>query len=356
MRIVITGATGNVGSALVRRLVAAGRHDLVGLARRPPSPGIAPFDEVEWRTADLTTDGSLPVLREAFRGASAVVHLAWGFQPSHDEAYLEALGVGGTRRVLRALEDERVPHLVHMSSVGAYSRRRDDTPVDESWPTSGVPSSPYSRHKAAAEGLLDVHEASGAGTIVARMRPGIIGQSSAGSALLRYGVPALVPSRALRLLPVLPLDRRLLVPVVHSADVADAVVRVLDRGAGGAFNLAADPPVTAGMVAGALGARHVHVPAVALRLAMSGAWHARVQQVDPGWLDLGYAVPLLDTSRARSELGWSPTVDGEAVLVEVLEGMHRADSDHTPALRPRTVAEQVGRLVRSGPVSTRREP
>jgi hypothetical protein len=67
-------------------------------------------------------------------------------------------------------------------------------------------------------------------------------------------------------------------------------------------------------------------------------------------------VPLLDTSRARSELGWSPTVDGAAVLVEVLEGMHRADSDHTPALRRRSVAEQVGRLVRSGPVSTRREP
>ena len=356
MRIVITGATGNVGSALVRRLVAAGGHDLVGLARRLPDPGRAPFDEVDWWTADLTTDESLPVLREAFRGAAAVVHLAWGFQPSHDEAYLEALGVGGTRRVLRAVEDEQVPHLVHMSSVGAYSRKRDDTPVDEGWPTSGVPSSPYSRHKAAAERLLDAHEARGTGAVVTRMRPGIVGQSSAGSALLRYGLPALVPSRALRLVPVVPLDRRLNVPVVHSDDVADAVVRVLDQGAGGAFNLAADPPLTAGMLARALDARHVHVPAAALRVAMSGAWHARLQPVDPGWLDLGYSVPLLDTSRARSVLGWRPTADGPAVLAEVLEGMRRSDSDHTPALRPRTVAEQVGRLVRGGPVSMRREP
>ena len=355
MRIVITGATGNVGSALVRRLVADGGHEVVGLARRVPTSHRAPFGEVEWLAADLSSDAAVPALRNAFRGASAVVHLAWGFQPSHDHAYLEALGVGGTRRVLEAVTAEGVPHLVHMSSVGAYSGKRDEVPVDEDWPTGGVPSSPYSRHKSAAERLLDAHEAGPSGTVVTRLRPGIVGQSSAGSALLRYGVPALVPSKALGLLPLLPLDSRLRVPVVHSADVADAVVRVLQAGAGGAFNLAADPPVTVDLIAEALGARHVHVPASALRAAMSIGWHARVQPVDPGWLDLGYSVPLLDTSRARSVLGWSPTADGRAVLLETLAGMRRAASDHTPALRPRTVVEQVSRLVRSGPVSMRRE-
>src|SRR5919112_1790897 len=247
MRIVITGATGNLGTALLRRLTASDEHDLVGLARRLPDD--SPFDgRVTWRSVDLTDDGATETLTEAFAGADAAVHLAWGFQPSHDLAYLARLGIGGTRRVLRAVADTGVPHLVHMSSVGAYSPKKDDRPVDESWPTGGVRSSRYSRHKAAAERLLDRHEASGAGTLITRLRPGIVGQRAAGSALLRYGVPAVVPHRALDVLPVLPMDRRLTIPMVHTDDVAEAVVAVLHRRAGGAFNLAADPPVTAAVI------------------------------------------------------------------------------------------------------------
>jgi nucleoside-diphosphate-sugar epimerase len=89
-----------------------------------------------------------------------------------------------------------VPHVVHMSSVGAYTPKRDNRPVDESWPTGGVPSSPYSRHKAAAERLLDDHQERHPDRTVTRLRPGIIGQRAAGSALLRYGLPAVVPACA----------------------------------------------------------------------------------------------------------------------------------------------------------------
>jgi UDP-glucose 4-epimerase len=284
------------------------------------------------------------------------VHLAWGFQPSHDTAYLERLGVGGTRLVVEAVGNAAVPHLVHMSSVGAYSPKRDDRPVAEDWPTEGVPSSPYSRHKAAAERLLDAFEQRGTGTVVSRMRPGIVGQESAGSALLRYGVPALVPSFVIGHVPVLPLDRRLAVPMVHADDVSDAIARELERRVGGALNLAAEPAITTERIARALGARPVHVPSGALRPLMSAAWHARVQPVDAGWLDLAFAVPLLDTSRARDALGWSPAVDAETVLAEVLSGMRHRASGRTPVLRPRTVAGALGDLVTHGPVGRRNRP
>jgi UDP-glucose 4-epimerase len=355
MRIVITGASGNVGSALVRRLSDDGGHELVGVVRRPPTSEVS-FPAMEWVAADLTDDADTGALHAACEGADAVVHLAWGFQPSHREAHLRALGVGGTERVIDAVVASGVPHLVHMSSVGAYSPRRDDAPVDETWPTDGVPTSMYSRHKAAAERLLDELEVDAPDVTVTRLRPGIIGQRAAGSALLRYGLPALVPAGVLRHVPVLPIDSGLVIPMVHADDVADAVSRVLDSRAPGAFNLAAEPPVTAQDVADALGARLVHVPSAAVRAAVSASWHARVQPLDPGWIDMGYAVPLLDTTRARTELGWAPSTDATSVLAETLAGMQDTASSGTPVLRPRTVAGGLSRALRRGPVSSRRAP
>jgi nucleoside-diphosphate-sugar epimerase len=111
MRTVITGASGSLVSALVRHL-GNDDHELVGISRRAPDNTVA---TIEWVTADTTEDSAVPVLRDAFAGADAVVHLAWGFQPSHDLAYVEELGVGGTRRVLEAATAASVPHLVHTS-------------------------------------------------------------------------------------------------------------------------------------------------------------------------------------------------------------------------------------------------
>jgi len=356
VRVVVTGASGNVGSAVLRRLVGAGRHDVLGIARRLPSESGRPYDGVSWRSVDLTDEAAVPALREAFRGADAVVHLAWGFQPTHDIGYLEELGVGGTRRVLDAVAAADVPHVVHMSSVGAYSPKRDDVPVDEGWPTDGVPTSPYSRHKSTAERLLDAHQRSHPDRIVTRLRPGIIGQRNAGSALLRYALPGIVPAGVIGHLPVLPLDRRLRIPMVHADDVAAAVDRILETGTPGPFNLSAEPAVTTASIAEVLGARQVQVPSAVLRAVVSLSWHARLQPVDPGWLDLGFAVPLLDTSRAARELGWAPEVDASAVLAETVAGMRDGAADRSPVLRPRSVPGQLLRAVRRGPVSRRHEP
>ncbi len=256
---------------VLRRLTGAG-HDLVGVCRRPPGP-VAPYDVATWHPLDLAVDNAEGELTDVFRGADAVVHLAWGFQPSHDVAYLERVDVHGTRAVVGAAQRAGVAHLVHMSSLGAYSPGpdtggADQARVDESWPTEGVPTLAYSRHKVAAERMLDDLERDHPeGPAVARMRPGLIVQRDSGSALLRYGVPAYLPSALLRHLPLLPLDRGLVVQVVHTDDVADAVARVLERRATGPFNLAAEPPVTREVIARVLNSRPVDLPRLILRTA-----------------------------------------------------------------------------------------
>ncbi|MDT5164762.1 MAG: hypothetical protein QOC88_1656, partial [Mycobacterium sp.] len=118
MRIVITGASGNVGTALLRRLVETDRGDeLVGVVRRPPSP-VGVYQGVQWHGLELADPRAADQLRVIFEGADAVVHLAWGFQPTRNTEYLRRQGVGGSTAVLEAAHAVGVGHLLHMSSVG----------------------------------------------------------------------------------------------------------------------------------------------------------------------------------------------------------------------------------------------
>jgi nucleoside-diphosphate-sugar epimerase len=144
--------------------------------------------------------------------------------------------------------------------------------------------------------------------------------------------------------------------MVHADDVASAIERVLTATVPGPFNLAAEPAVTTAAIADVFDARPVHVPSTVLRAVVSLSWHARLQQVDPGWLDLGFAVPLMDTSRAARELGWEPQIDALTVLAETVAGMREGVADQSPVLRPRSVPAQLAHALRRGPVSRRREP
>lgn len=358
MRIVITGATGNVGTALLRRLAATdGQHELVGVVRRPPPPsGI--YERVQWHAVDLAEKEATGRLPKIFEGADAVVHLAWGFQPTRDTNYLTRLGVGGTSAVLKAGHAAGVGHLLHMSSVGTYAAGRYGTPVDETWSTSGIPTSPYSRDKSAAEARLDEYESEhGEGGIpIARMRPGFIVQRAAASGLMRYALPGYVPMRVVPLLPLLPLDRSLTIPLVHADDVADAFISAMERRAIGAFNLAAEPPITRQDVAEVLNARSVHVPARLLGTLVDLSWRARLQPIDRGWLDLAFTVPLLDCARARSELGWEPRFSSVEALAEVIEGVAEEAHTDSPPLRRRSMLEQIHRDLTKGAMSTRHLP
>ena len=351
MIVVVTGATGNIGSAVVEQLLGRG-HEVRAVARRPALDW--EHDRLVWTMLDLTAQDRIPRLREVFEGADTVVHTAWGFQPTRDEKYLADLDVGGTVAVLRAAEAVQVGHLVHVSSVGVYSRARDGVPVGEDWPTGGTPWLPYSRHKSAAERLLDGHEAKpGHIPQVARIRPSLVARAEVGGSLDRYVLPSLVPAAVLRAVPVLPLDRRFRVQLSHTEDNAAGNVAVVERPALGTVNHAPEPVLRQADVAAALHARPVHLPWSVLRAVASLAWMMRLQPVDPGWLDMAHDVPVLSSGRARAELGWRPRHDARCVLHEAVAGMVAQSGRGTPALRPRRWREQLRELLSHGPVSRR---
>src|SRR3954471_476134 len=318
MRVVVTGATGNVGTALLRALGPDERvREVIGLARRRPA---LELPKVTWREADICKAD----LRALFTGADAVVHLAWLIQPSRDEATTRAVNVEGSARVFEAAAAAAVPRLVYASSGGAYTPGPKDRLVDESWPTQGVETSFYSRHKAAVERILDSFEAAHPEIRVARLRPGLIFQPEAASEIRRLFAGPFLPGSLVRrgLIPVVPCVERLRFQAVHAYDVGEAYrLAVTGDDARGAYNIAADPVLDPDTLGEILGARPVPVPAALLRAAAALTWRLRLQPTSPGWVDMALAVPLLDTRRAREELGWAPRHTAAEALLSLLDGM-----------------------------------
>jgi UDP-glucose 4-epimerase len=337
MKVVVTGATGNVGTSTVQALGRSPEIDeIVGVARRLPT--WAP-PKTSWVEADVL-DSDLAAI---FAGADAVIHLAWAIQPSRDAVTLERINVDGSRRVFEAVAAAGVPKLVHASSVGAYSRGPKDREVDESWPTEGTPTSFYSRHKVAVERELDSFEVANPETKVVRLRPALIFKDEAATEIRRLFVGPFLPNFLLRLrfLPALPRIDRLRFQAVHSEDVGEAYLRAVLADATGAFNVAAEPPLSPEEMAERIGVRSFPVPARVVRRLADLSWKLRLQPTPPGWLDMARNVPLMSSARARAVLGWEPRHSAIDALEELLAGMRVGEGAATPPLEADSVAARL---------------
>ncbi|MHA7286942.1 NAD-dependent epimerase/dehydratase family protein [Arthrobacter sp. MDT3-44] len=357
MRIAVIGATGNVGTAVLSRLQRAARDreaiqrsgydtaedaggiSLTAIARTIPDTAQEPYDGVDWHAIDVGTDEGRDALTLALAGVDAVIHLAWAIQPNRDEAAMRRTNVTGTANALHAAGTAGVRHFVCASSVAAYSPSDKDTRRDESWPTDGVQSSQYSRQKAEQERLLDGFERDHPEIRVARLRPSLIFQDPAGSEVGRYFLGPLVPKILLGglPLPLLPIPSSFIFQAVHAADIAEAYWRVVARRASGAFNIAAEPELTPERLADLLGARRViGLPTRLLRWIVGASWRLHIQRTDPGWIDLAAQSPVLDTTRARTQLGWEAQHSSREAMAEILAGI-RSGRGHagSPKMYPR---------------------
>ncbi len=344
MRVVVVGASGNVGTSVLGAMAAEPRiESVIGVCRRLPSRH---FDKVEWRSADVVTSP----LEALFEGADAVVHLAWAIQPARDRQTVRAINVDGSRRVFEAVAAAGVPALVYASSVGAYGPGPKDRRVDESWPTTGIPSSFYSAHKAEVERLLDRFEADYPEVRCVRLRPGLVFKREAASEIRRLFAGPLLPGTLVRpsLIPVVPAVKRLVVQAVHGDDLGVAYRLAVVQEARGAFNVAAEPALDPQELARLLGAHPLPCSARLLRAAADLTFRLRVQPTEPGWLDIALRTPLMDISRAREELGWQPRVSAGDALLDLLAGLQSGAGMQTPPLEPGGAGPARAREFQSG--------
>ncbi|WP_328875685.1 SDR family oxidoreductase [Streptomyces sp. NBC_00287] len=332
-RIVVTGATGNVGTSVVRLLSEDPEvGSVLGLARRIPewSPR-----KTEWAAVDLAS--AQAELTKLFEGATAVVHLAWAFQPTHDPAVTWRTNVLGGIRVFEAVAAAKVPTLVHASSVGAYSPGSKDHAVDESWPTHGWPGAAYCREKAYLERTLDAFDRAHPRVRVVRMRPAFLFKRESASEQRRIFGGRFVPGPLARpeLLPFLPDIPGLRVQALHTDDAAEAYRLAIGSDVRGAFNLAAEPPVDAELLGEMFDARPVRLPPTAARSAIAAAWGLHLLPASPHLFDAVLRLPLMDCTRARTELRWQPRHTASEVLEEFLHGLRQGAGMATAPLQGR---------------------
>jgi nucleoside-diphosphate-sugar epimerase len=350
VRIVITGATGNVGTALLAALDPA--CDVVGCARRLPDPAAEPYRRASWHALDVGLPGADRELTGLFEGADAVVHLAWAISPVRGDPPMWRTNDHGTRHVLAAAAAAGVPHLVVASSVAAYGPAPRWRKVTEDWPCDGIAHSAYSRGKAALETLLDRFAQRHPEVGVARIRPCAIVHRQAAGQFARWLLDPVLPARiAGGRLPV-PLWTGLRAQAVHTSDVAEAIRLILGRGFTGAVNLAAPEVLDADALAAILGGSRLPVPRPLARLAVRAAWLSGALPAHPGWLELADRAALADTTLAETALGWQPRYDAASALADLVAGLRSgAGAASAPLAPPRRdgVLARLRSLGRVGP-------
>ncbi len=311
----VTGATGLVGNAIVRRLASRGREVRV-LARSPDKARAVVPDGCEVVRGDVTDETSVG---EAFDGVDVAFHAA-GLpeQWLPDEATFERVNVGGTTNMVQAALKAKVRRFVYTSTIDVF-RAAPGEEYDESEIDPAPKGTAYERSKQAADRV--VVAALGRGLPAVFLHPAAVyGTGPAGSPGLNDFVEKLVNRDAPALLPGG-------MPVVYSDDVGEAHVRAEEKAEVGARFILAERYVTLRQIAelvnklrGAPVPRTLPLSLAKLASRATEAW-ASVSKKPPliprGQLEFMQWRARPNAARARAELGidFLPLPEGIARLL-----------------------------------------
>jgi nucleoside-diphosphate-sugar epimerase len=331
LTVALTGPTGTFGSGLRPLLEASERIGrVIGIGRRPYDAAADGWTKMDYRQGDVR-DG--PALIAACAGADIVVHLAFLVTGDAPRNTLQSVNIEGTRNAFAAAVAARARRFVYASSVAAYGFHRDNPiGMGENWPVRPAKTLFYAKQKAELERLLEREHAEHPGLELYLLRPSfVVGPHTlGGKSLLGAAAPSGLPTlrapdvltRALRRVPVpVPAPEHPL-QLVHESDVGQALLRcILATGPPGAYNIAGDGTLTVADLVRETGLRPIRLPAVPTqRAARVLARLARPRFVPPvlQWIEAGAQPAIMDTTKAKAELGWLPRYSGIAALRDAL--------------------------------------
>ncbi|MEN3321134.1 MAG: UDP-glucose 4-epimerase [Mycobacterium sp.] len=309
LTVAVTGPTGEIGISSVDALEQSSEvQRIIGMARRPFDASEHGWSKTEYRQGDILDRDAVDAL---VADADVVIHLAFIIMGSREES--ARINLAGTRNVFAAtVAADRPRRLVYTSSVAAYGYHADNpVPITEDVPPRGSPEHYYSEQKAACEAALaDITLGSPLEVYV--LRPCIVAGPKAPA--LAEAMPwNQLPGPMKRVTQALPLlkppfpDPGTPLQLVHHDDVAAAIALAATTSAPpGAYNIAADGVLSMSDVAEALGARPFRLPRVAASAASEVI--ARLPFVPSAmeWLHVGRTSVVMDTAKAKSDLGWAP--------------------------------------------------
>jgi UDP-glucose 4-epimerase len=299
-----------------------------GMARSPFDPAAAGWEKTEYRQGDILDRDAVARFID---GADVVVHLAFIIFGDHEETH--RVNLEGSRNVFEAVVSASARRLVYTSSVAAYGFHADNPqPLTEDVPARGSEELYYSAQKAELEQVLS-QILKGSETDAYVFRPTIVAGRDAlafAEALVRalqLGGRFPFLQRALEelpiLAPVLP-DPGLPIQLVHHDDVAAALAAaVAGRGSSGAYNLGADGTVTMSDVASELGWYSAPVPKVAVDAVSEAVARIPFLPAQASWVNAGRVPTVVDSAKARRELGWSPVHDTAETMRETIDASRR---------------------------------
>ncbi|HET9890434.1 MAG TPA: NAD-dependent epimerase/dehydratase family protein [Mycobacterium sp.] len=322
--VAVTGPTGEIGISAVTALEREPAVDaIIGMARRPFDPSSRGWQKTTYQQGDILARDAVDAL---VARVDVVIHLAFIIMGSREES--ARVNLQGTRNLFEAtVAAERPRRLVYTSSVAAYGYHSDNpVPLTEDVPARGSGEHYYSEQKAACEALLaDITKDSSLEVFV--LRPCIVAGPEAtalADAMPWNQLPAPVRAvvKAVPILkPVVP-DPGYPLQLVHHDDVATAIALAATAPAPpGVYNIAGDGVVTVADVARALGGRPVRVPAVAATAASAAI--SRVPRVPSmlEWLHSARTSMVMDTSKAKTQLGWRPLHSSAETLEALASGV-----------------------------------